>query len=491
MKTLVQIGSEIGKDSFYDLCLKLKDKSRIFLIEANKKRIDELRTNYSEILNIHEVIILNVAIVPLPNKEKINLYHYSLYPCLCSIVNRRSLDSNFSEEVESISFNDFCKKYNISKIDYLYVSTGGADYAIINSIDDSIKIHNYRFEKWVYDGDDKNNIIPTGREEYGKIMAKLWDYENKIILVDGSNYYHLSDHDFVSDKNNGNMEYKPTNNLLLFYGRRQYASILFRYLIRDLSCNGGCIDSILLFKNTNNKDDLNYLDLILKSEYGKYIKILENVSGYSSCFDYTNKKYRPNDNFIKVDDDIVYVEKNAFNNLIKYQNENECIVSGNVVNGTCISHIHQTIGALDDEGSFNECIPLNPYHEWTHKSAEWAFKYHKNFLYNHSKKKLCKYRFNTWIYLLNDLWSINVIAWQQKLMNNIDFSKVPHYDDEAVISRDLPRITGKKARVYGEYLFSHWSYSPQRHVLEYGMNGFSLLEKYDKISRSEGICFVD
>lgn len=275
--------------------------------------------------------------------------------------------------------------------------------------------------------------------------------------------------------------------ILLFFGRRRYTEILFRYLIRDLRCNKGVIDKIFIFKNTNDINDLNHLDSILNGKYGKYFTILENVTGYSSCFSALSA-FDDSWTFIKLDDDIVYVEENAIYALSEFQRKIGGVVSGNVINHTYGSHIHQRLGAFIDEGGFNEWIPYNPYDEKNLRSGEWAKKYHENFMVLKNQNRIQEYKFNEWVFLEDHLFSINVICWNPGLMKDIDFSKIRNEDDEVFISKELARIRNKKWRMYGKYLFSHWAYGPQRHYLDH--HCYDILMKYKEISKKEGMDYL-
>ena len=50
---------------------------------------------------------------------------------------------------------------------------------------------------------------------------------------------------------------------LVFYGRKAQATILIRYLEKNLKVNGGILDKIVFNVKTDNKIDLEYLDSIL------------------------------------------------------------------------------------------------------------------------------------------------------------------------------------------------------------------------------------
>ena len=59
---------------------------------------------------------------------------------------------------------------------------------------------------------------------------------------------------------------------LIFYGRKAQATILLRYLEKNLKVNGGILEKIVFNVKTNNKKDLEYLDSILKQNKSYFEK---------------------------------------------------------------------------------------------------------------------------------------------------------------------------------------------------------------------------
>ena len=59
---------------------------------------------------------------------------------------------------------------------------------------------------------------------------------------------------------------------LVFYGRKRYVEILSKYLIANLKRNGGILEKIKFAVNTKNKEDLDYLDELIKLYPNEFIK---------------------------------------------------------------------------------------------------------------------------------------------------------------------------------------------------------------------------
>lgn len=179
MKTYVQVGANIGADDFQREIELLVDPSLIVLVEPNYTLLDELKENYKDISNRHEVIICNKAISTKNNTEKLYLYPESGHS---SLIKRRSHIAPVGEmDVELITFSDLCRTYNISEIELLQIDTEGLDYEIVNSINfEEIKINALIFEFWDYFEDDLNSVYTTGQEFLNQInqgkLEKLYDW---------------------------------------------------------------------------------------------------------------------------------------------------------------------------------------------------------------------------------------------------------------------------------------------------------------------------
>ena len=88
---------------------------------------------------------------------------------------------------------------------------------------------------------------------------------------------------------------------LIFFGRQRTVEILDCYLKRNLVANGGFLDEVLWVANTNNEDDLRYLDqLIQTSEHYKNLTLIN--LGYDSVWEHA---VDDKNMFIKIDDDMV------------------------------------------------------------------------------------------------------------------------------------------------------------------------------------------
>ena len=194
MKTYIQIGSNVGNDLFQKEIETLIDPSFIILIEPNITLFEQLKSNYEKLINKHKIIFCDKAIALKQQKTKLYMYWENQ---LSTLINRKSLQQPLQEMiVESISFNDLCKLYNIEEIELLQIDTEGLDYEIINSIDFSqIQINTLIFEEWGHRDDDLNGEFRTGADfldaQLKDQLLSIYDWGNGI-WTDGMHNFKLT-----------------------------------------------------------------------------------------------------------------------------------------------------------------------------------------------------------------------------------------------------------------------------------------------------------
>jgi FkbM family methyltransferase len=185
MKTFIQIGSNVGNDYFQNICNNLKEKSKIYLFEPNPNLIEQLASNYKNISDIHEVHILNKAILTENTKNSDALYCYSsasgedVVSGLSSFLNRNSHQKIVSkiENIQGIVFNEFVENEKIKNIELLAIDTEGFDYEILCSIDlKKVEIEEILFEKWLFDEDDLDKTIRTGPKFLQEVLERYSGY---------------------------------------------------------------------------------------------------------------------------------------------------------------------------------------------------------------------------------------------------------------------------------------------------------------------------
>lgn len=185
MLNYVQIGSNIGADFFAQKINNLTERCNVYLFEPNTILIDQLTENYKHLSALHNVSIISKGVVADKTINKLHVYKQAptdtMLPNygLTSILHRKSYDNVLATiPMDTITFHEFCKEYNIEKIELLMIDTEGYDYEILNSIDlESIDIKLIMCEHWGDDGDDMDNTreIRTGATFFANVIIPKYE----------------------------------------------------------------------------------------------------------------------------------------------------------------------------------------------------------------------------------------------------------------------------------------------------------------------------
>jgi FkbM family methyltransferase len=200
-KIFFQIGTNNGNDLFREK-VKEHQPDLVILVEPNKTLIDEIIKNYCDIQNVY---IYNNAIY-YNNDETVELYipakngiigttadngitydhpHFSLIP----MNDWGKKEDMVKIKAKTITFDEICKKHNISVIEYLQIDTEGFDAEIIKMIDLSkYKIKQIRFEKWNFDTECFTDYNKDLSNELGKngvniALDKLKKHNYKLLNI--------------------------------------------------------------------------------------------------------------------------------------------------------------------------------------------------------------------------------------------------------------------------------------------------------------------
>jgi hypothetical protein len=131
---------------------------------------------------------------------------------------------------------------------------------------------------------------------------------------------------------------------LIFYGRRDRAVILDCYLKKNLVINGGWLDEVIWGVNTDNADDLVYLEEIIPTS-PFYRRIDLDERGYVNLW---NQSVEYGNIYVKMDDDVVYIHEDTIPQIVHTlaTETKAAIVSANVINSPEHNWIHYRSGAV-------------------------------------------------------------------------------------------------------------------------------------------------
>jgi len=178
---------------------------------------------------------------------------------------------------------------------------------------------------------------------------------------------------------------------IVVYRNRDEFECTLSYIIRDLDQ----FDQVIIFKNTNNEDDLEYLGnldarlpdkfLIANNDSIKKKKIGTDEAVYEL---YAIAR-EENTFYLKLDHDVVYAHEDAYKNLIEFalaHKDEYAVFSGNVVNNGPLDAIHQEKGA----SLTNKLISRDDPYKVLHKLSG-AQQVHASFCIGHEGSTLDKY----------------------------------------------------------------------------------------------------
>ncbi|CCG83807.1 protein of unknown function [Taphrina deformans PYCC 5710] len=300
----------------------------------------------------------------------------------------------------------------------------------------------------------------------------------------------------------------------VFYGRRAMIEILEVYLRRNLRRNGGILNRVEFAwqGGSAHPEDVQYLEHLVKVEpdYVSLSSVSGQAGGYSARYD----GIKDGTIYIKMDDDMVYIDDNTCASLVLalLENAEYKVVSANVVRHPMFTHIHARKGAiypfefLQDDGvqntrhwrtslqppgnesakaeNYRETqIPVERYSylpirsrqslagtplahvEYGPQDCSWASPYcsvhsHMSFFRSKEDGTLDKYDFGTWDLHLQkvDRYSVNMIAWRGRYIFEGLKDGIMPADDEQWIAVEQVRRTGNHHVGIGAALASHLAY---------------------------------
>lgn len=247
-------------------------------------------------------------------------------------------------------------------------------------------------------------------------------------------------------------------------GRKKYLEILLEHMKREHDNSG--FHQWDLWINTNVEEDIEYCRS-LASKF-PWIKTIELPGIHCVTNSNIHKFFKyacdPRCVYVRVDDDIVYIEPGFFDKLYTFRiaNPEPFLVYANIINNAVISHIHQRnrrfrytrLGGykcMDDIG-------------W--KDPHYAETIHRAFIKDVKEGNIKKWHrsFDTWECIDFERVSINGISWLGRTFK--EFEGQVGEDEEAWLSVDKPRMLNKTNVIFGGAICAHFAFFTQRSHLD-------------------------
>jgi hypothetical protein len=264
-------------------------------------------------------------------------------------------------------------------------------------------------------------------------------------------------------------------------GRKETLSILYNHL-KNQSKD---FKQWTLWLNTINQPDIDYCKKLEKEN--NWIKTIDlDVpfnSNYSIC-SFFKHACDPNKIYIRLDDDIVWLEADFIKKLAKFRYENPeyFLVYGNIINNAVIDHIHQRFGNFNID---SDIIAYSAFDHYGWASAEIAKKKHEIFLNAVLNNETEKFKFKKWILNLYERVSINCISWLGSEFEK--FNGQVGMDEEHWLSVIKPMELKKPNVIYGEPICAHYAFHTQR----VNLNKTNILYKYRILAQLKKQLYVE
>jgi hypothetical protein len=243
-------------------------------------------------------------------------------------------------------------------------------------------------------------------------------------------------------------------------GRREYLEILAKHLESQKTD----FDEWHLWKNTKNSDDIKWMETYCDNH--DWAKIIDpdgsNPSkGSFNIHVFFSTTTDPNTIYIRLDDDVVWLDKQFIRNLYqaRIDNPDYFLVYPNIINNAVITHIHQRTGAFDFTNEFVDyACTGNAWH-----NPYIAKELHTQFIASLSRGDITKWRksFSRWITFCHERISINSFAYFGSVMAQVTVG----HDEEQYLSCDYPREHKIYNLVVGSPICVHYAFYTQRSYL--------------------------
>ena len=297
------------------------------------------------------------------------------------------------------------------------------------------------------------------------------------------------------------------NHAVVYTGRYHFLRVQFPYLYRDLRINGGLLDTIdfMMVKydretrvlieeiadilNTKAGYDvirINYLGFPIDQPAENSLQDGVYPKPYYVMFEEISR--HPFDKYFKIDDDVVYIHKNTFENMVRYKDPTRCTVHfANIAGSNWRScYIHQELSVFENTELNKEKLifEFDAEANCGIRSLECAELALRAFVYYYHKGELYKYLFeDLHLFVGRERFSI------QFMMIDIDALDLHALGEVGVITVDdegwwtilYAEVTTHPHCIVGQSLVVHFSYSINIQEL---LNR-NLLTEFEKIAVKE------
>jgi hypothetical protein len=256
-------------------------------------------------------------------------------------------------------------------------------------------------------------------------------------------------------------------------GRQRYLELLYRHVLSQKND----FDEWQLWVNTVVPEDVAFCaELARRHSWIKPMPLTVPCNHGSSIFSFYNNCMDPSAMYLRMDDDVVWLEPTFIDKMFDYRARHPefFLVFGNIVNNAAIAHIFQRAGLIGYEhGSCSfDCLCAVGW-----GSPEFARDLHVRFLRDISRGAIDRWRcFSEWQLPARERVSINAISFLGADIAKLNADVNP--DEEPSMCCYLPEKLGKICCINGNALCAHFAFYAQRAALD----ATDLLAEYAKFA---------
>lgn len=246
-------------------------------------------------------------------------------------------------------------------------------------------------------------------------------------------------------------------------GRQRYIEILYCYLKSQREQ----FNTWQLWLNTTVKSDIEYMrSLERENSWIQCVEAQWTINGNRSIGQFFRYTVEPDTIYIRLDDDIVYLEPDFISTLYTQRllHKEPLFVFPNIINNAIISHLHYKNNLIDYSAGVPGYNCLDK-HGW--KSGEFTEAIHTAFIDSIKTNTVNKWKssFTTHVPINYARVSINSIAWFGSEMEKI-YHLIPPVDEEQNIAVTIPKKFKTPNLIVNTPLCAHFAFFTQRPYLE-------------------------
>ena len=250
-------------------------------------------------------------------------------------------------------------------------------------------------------------------------------------------------------------------------GRRRYMQYLIPFVVAS-----DVVDRYDIWINTHNGADIEFFRQVA-TKYPKINLVWQPdgiVDGNRTINAFYKACIEDNTIYFKLDDDIVWMEPNAIENMVKFRinNPEYFLVSPLVINNALSTYLLQ----IHEKISLNKYYKSGASHPILWKSGDFAVQLHQWFLNTKLQTNDYQCLYLGKVPMGMTRFSINAILWFGEKMK--EFDGIVPGDDEEFLSCIYPTLHGMSNCWNGDVIMAHFAFFPQRDMLDKA----NILEQY-------------